>query len=75
MNEAYTIQTCSCCGEVSANSPNGRAGPGIREWTYGCGAANDRDMNAARNILALGHERLAGAIPGVWAGEDVNKAT
>ena len=28
-----------------------------------CGAVHDRDVNAARNILALGHERLAGGIP------------
>ncbi|MFZ1568581.1 MAG: zinc ribbon domain-containing protein, partial [Thiolinea sp.] len=27
-----------------------------------CGALHDRDVNAARNILALGHERLAGGI-------------
>ena len=24
---------------------------------------SDRDLNAARNILALGHERLSGGIP------------
>ena len=63
VNEAYTTQTCSCCGQRSANSPKGRAGLGIREWTCGCGATNDRDVNAARNILALGHERLAVGIP------------
>jgi putative transposase len=63
VNEAYTTQTCSCCGELSPNSPKGRAGLGIREWTCGWGAPTDRDVNAARNILALGHERLAGGIP------------
>jgi len=31
VNEAYTTQTCSCCGQRSANSPKGRAGLGIRE--------------------------------------------
>ncbi len=62
VNEAYTTQTCSCCGAISANSPKGRAGLGIREWTCECGATHDRDINAARNILALGHERLAGGI-------------
>ena len=62
VNEAYTTQTCSCCGSRQ-NSPKGRAGLGIREWTCGCGVTHDRDINAARNILALGHQRLAGGIP------------
>ena len=64
VNEKYTTQTCSCCGSISANSPKGRAGLGIREWSCPeCGAMHDRDVNAAKNILALGHERLAGGIP------------
>lgn len=64
VNEQYTTQTCSCCGTIPASSPKGRAGLGIREWCCdACGAHHDRDVNAARNILALGHERLAGGIP------------
>lgn len=64
INESYTTQTCSCCRAISSSSPKGRAGLGIREWTcVGCGTSHDRDMNAARNILALGLERLAGGIP------------
>lgn len=64
VNEAYTTQSCSCCGSISDNSPKGRSGLGIREWTCpACGTAHDRDINAAKNILALGHERLAGGIP------------
>lgn len=64
VNEAYTTQACSCCGSISHSSPKGRAGLGIREWTcQACGTRHDRDINAARNILALGHERLAGGIP------------
>lgn len=63
VNEAYTTQTCSCCGAISSSSPKGRAGLRIREWTCECGVTQDRDVNAARNILALGHERPAGGIP------------
>ena len=64
VNEAYSTQACSCCGLISVNSPKGRAGLGIREWTCpDCGARHDRDVNAARNILAAGHCRLAGGIP------------
>lgn len=66
VNEAYSTQTCSCCGNISANSPKGRAGLVIREWTCSdCGALHDRDINAARNILAAGHSRLAGGITGL----------
>jgi IS605 OrfB family transposase len=64
VNESYTTQTCSCCGINPASSPKGRAGLGIRAWTCSdCGAVHDRDVNAARNILALGLQRLAGGIP------------
>jgi len=60
VNESYTTQACSCCGAISDNSPKGRAGLGIREWFCAeCGTSHDRDINAAKNILALGHERLA----------------
>jgi transposase len=64
VNEAYSTQACSCCGSISVNSPKGRTGLGIREWTCpDCGALHDRDVNAAKNILAAGHCRLAGGIP------------
>jgi len=63
VDEKYTTQTCSCCGSRDS-SPKGRAGLGIREWTcQSCGTTHDRDVNAAKNILALGHERLAEGIP------------
>lgn len=58
VNEAYTTQTCSCCGSRQ-NSPKGRAGLGIREWKCECGVTHDRDINAAKNILAVGLDRLA----------------
>ena len=64
VSENYTTQICSCCGEISANSPRGRANLGIREWTCSlCNATHDRDVNASKNILRLGHQTLAGGIP------------
>ena len=64
VSESYSTQTCSCCGAIPASSPKGRAGLGIREWVCSdCGAVHDRDVNAAKNILAAGHRRLAEGIP------------
>ena len=64
VNEAYTTQTCSSCGVIPASSPKGRTGLRMRRWTCcDCGAEHDRDVNAARNIAARGHARLAGGIP------------
>ena len=68
VNEAYTTQTCSCCGSRSS-SPKGRAGLGIREWQcMECGTLHNRDINSALNILALGHERLAKESPSFRSG-------
>ena len=64
VNESYTTQTCSCCGAIPASSPKGRAGLRIREWVCSdCGAVHDRDVNAAKNILARGLARLAEGTP------------
>ena len=63
VNERYTTQICSCCHEISDNSPKGRAGLGIREWICTeCGTPHDRDVNAARNILRLGLQSLEAGI-------------
>jgi IS605 OrfB family transposase len=63
VNEAFSTQTCSACGSLPPQRPKGIAGLGMRAWTCGdCGAVHDRDVNAARNILAAGHGRLAGGI-------------
>ena len=40
---------CSICGALAAAMPLQ-----VRTWTCGCGATHDRDVNAARNILAAG---------------------
>ncbi|HKJ61742.1 MAG TPA: transposase [Hyphomicrobiales bacterium] len=59
-NERWTSQTCSRCGEIPDSSPKGMGALGIRHWNCsGCGASHDRDVNAARNILRVGQERLA----------------
>ena len=64
VNEAYSTQTCSCCGTIPDSSPKGRTGLRIREWSCSeCGAEHHRDINAAKNILAAGHRRLAVGIP------------
>jgi putative transposase len=63
VNEAYSTQTCSNCGNLPDSRPKGIAGLRIREWTCSdCGAVHDRDVNAARNILAAGHRRLEAGI-------------
>ena len=64
VDEAFSTQTCSTCGALPKSRPKGIAGLGIREWTCTeCGAHHDRDVNAARNILAAGHRRLDVGIP------------
>jgi len=74
VNEAYTTQICSCCGCISDSSPKGRAGLRIREWTCSeCGVTHDRDINAAKNILAVGHGRPVEGIPALKGGEDVKR--
>jgi putative transposase len=48
-------KTCSACGRIAAKMPLS-----VRDWTCAaCGAAHDRDINAARNIRAAGLAVLA----------------
>jgi putative transposase len=55
--ERHTSQMCSCCGVIPRSSPKGMGALGIRHWQCSdCGASHDRDVNAARNILAVGRE-------------------
>lgn len=58
IKEYWTSLTCSVC--KSRTGPQGSVGLKIREWTCSsCGASHDRDINAAKNILALGRQSLA----------------
>ena len=62
VNEAFSTQTCSVCDSRSGSK--GIAGLGIRVWTCSeCGTFHDRNVNAAKNILAAGRRRLAEGIP------------
>ncbi|MEU8248422.1 RNA-guided endonuclease TnpB family protein [Nonomuraea sp. NPDC048916] len=40
---------CSACGAITDTMPLN-----VRTWVCACGAAHDRDVNAAKNILAAG---------------------
>jgi transposase len=63
VDEAFSTQTCSVC--ESRAGPKGRKDLGIRGWQCTvCGAVHDRNVNAAHNILAAGHRRLAEGILG-----------
>ena len=56
VDEAFSTQVCSECGCLGG--PKGIADLGIRQWTCAhCGASHDRDVNAARNILARSGHR------------------
>jgi putative transposase len=45
---------CSACGAFAERMPLN-----VRSWTCRCGAVHDRDVNAARNILAEGLSVIA----------------
>jgi len=52
-----TSQVCSACGARDGPKPLS-----VRAWTCaGCGTAHDRDVNAARNVLALGRRESQNA--------------
>jgi putative transposase len=52
-----TSQVCSVCGVQDGKKPLH-----VREWTCSaCGTVHDRDVNAARNILALGRRESLNA--------------
>jgi putative transposase len=51
VDESYTSRACSSCGSLSG--PSGLDMLVVRRWMCAdCGESHDRDVNAARNILA-----------------------
>ena len=55
-----TSQVCSACGARDGPKPLS-----VREWTCArCGAVHDRDLNAAKNVLALGRRESLNACGG-----------
>ena len=71
VDEAFSTQICSVCD--SRAGPKGRKDLGIRGWQCAaCGSIHDRNVNAAHNILAAGHRRLAEGILDLEGEEDVN---
>ena len=60
VNESNTTRTCSSCGVIPSSSPKGLKGLRVREWICcECGTVHDRDINASKNILRLGHQSLS----------------
>lgn len=54
-----STQLCSICGAVGGKKPLH-----VRTWTCTCGATHDRDVNAAKNILAAGRAESINACGG-----------
>ena len=62
VNESWTSRTCSKCGSIGDH--HGLTGLSVREWTCAsCGTTHDRDVNAAVNILRVGHHTPIKGIP------------
>ena len=56
VDEYNTTRACSTCGALTG--PSGVNGLRVRSWICpGCGAIQDRDVNAARNICFAGRMR------------------
>lgn len=61
VNESSSTISCSHC--LKKTGPSGLRDLGIREWQCSeCHAIHDRDINAAKNILRVGHDSLRVAI-------------
>lgn len=58
VSERFTTQACSGCGSLSG--PSGPDMLVVRAWDcHDCGVSHDRDVNAARNILARAQVRAS----------------
>jgi putative transposase len=58
VQERFTTRACSSCGRLTG--PSGPRALVVRQWCCAaCGTAHDRDINAARNILARSRCRTA----------------
>jgi putative transposase len=65
VSEYLSSQVCSACGSLPASRPKGIADLRQRVWRCSdCGTVHDRDVNAARNILAVGQHSLGGGAHG-----------
>lgn len=63
VNERNTTRTCSSCEVIPDSSPKGLKGLSLREWVCSnCHTVHDRDVNAAMNILRLGHQALGSKV-------------
>lgn len=61
-----STRACSVCGAIGEAKPLH-----VRTWTCRCGAVHDRDVNAARNILAAGRADSPTLVELVSAGTPV----
>lgn len=60
VNENSSTVTCSTCHKKTG--PSGLSGLGVREWVCcECHVHNNRDINAAKNILRVGRDSLRAA--------------
>ena len=66
VNEAFSTQVCSNCGNLPDSRQKGIADLGIRNWICSdCGCEHDRDVNAAKNILNKSGFRAGHGTPAV----------
>lgn len=62
VSENFSTQVCSGCGSIAG--PKGQTDLNKRDWVcVHCGCSHDRDVNAALNILRLGHQSPVQGIP------------